>query len=49
MWTDFVGESSFLVEVFDRAPSLANVRIEEVALARHGAPLLYHDGSYHAL
>jgi flavin reductase (DIM6/NTAB) family NADH-FMN oxidoreductase RutF len=24
-------------------------RIEEIALARNGAPLLYHDGSYHAL
>jgi flavin reductase (DIM6/NTAB) family NADH-FMN oxidoreductase RutF len=24
-------------------------QIEEVALARHRAPLLYHDGSYHAL
>lgn len=24
-------------------------RIEEVGLAAHGAPLLYHDGSYHAL
>jgi Immunity protein 50 len=36
MWTDLVGESSFLVEVFDRAPSLANVRIEEVALKANG-------------
>jgi flavin reductase (DIM6/NTAB) family NADH-FMN oxidoreductase RutF len=24
-------------------------RIEQVGLAEHGAPLLYHDGSYHAL